>query len=366
MRHDPEMTDTAIPGRPEDVTARWLGNALGSPGNPVGVGSVAVKPIGTGQTGATYRLSVVYSSDPGDLPPTFVVKLPSQDPEVRARAALGYRAEYAFYTEVADSVRVPMPQCYHCEIGPDGTEFILLLADMAPAEQGDQMIGCTAGDAELAALALAGLHGPRWCDPAWTSFTGAVMPKADAAFAGGLGDIVTMATGITLEKFGARLTAADQETLRQAAELMTPWLLMAPDRFSVLHGDFRLDNLLFDPDHQRLSVVDWQTLAIGLPARDLAYFVATGLEPDLRADSERELVSIYHRGLHEYGVTGYDRETAWLDYRLGMMQVPLIATTASAFVESTARGDDVMVLMIERSCRAIRELGTLDLINTDR
>ena len=356
------MAEHTIPGSPDEVTAKWLSEVLSSRGTPVDVATAEVSPIGTGQTGATYRVSATYRSGGDGLPATFVVKLPSQEPEVRARAAFGYKAEHAFYTEVADSVQIPMPRCFHCDIASDGTEFVLLLSDMAPAVQGDQIAGCGAEDAELAARALAGLHGPRWCDAAWVDFAGAVMGKPDAASAKGLGDIFTMAVGITLDKLGARLSADERATFTDVAEVMTPWLLLEPDRFSVLHGDFRLDNLLFDPGHTRISVVDWQTLAVGLPARDLAYFTASGLEPELRSEIEKDLVAAYHEELVGYGVGDYDLDTCWRDYRLGLLQVPLITAMAVAFVESTERGDEVMVTMIRRSCRAIRELNTLELI----
>ena len=326
------------------------------------VATADVSSIGTGQTGATYRVAATYRSGGDGLPATFVVKLPSQEPEVRARAAFGYKAEHAFYTEVADSVQIPMPLCFHCELAADGAEFVLLLSDMAPAVQGDQIAGCGAEDAELAARALAGLHGPRWCDPAWVDFAGAVMGKPDDASAKGLGEIFGMAVGMTLDKLGPRLSDEDRATFADTVELMTPWLLLEPDRFSVLHGDFRLDNLLFDPGHTRISVVDWQTLAVGLPTRDLAYFTASGLEPELRSEIEKDLVAAYHQGLLAHGVAGYDLETCWRDYRLGMLQVPLITAMAVAFVESTERGDEVMLTMIRRSCRAIRELETLELI----
>ena len=123
-----------------------------------------------------------------------------------------------------------------------------------------------------------------------------------------------------------------------------------------------LDNLLFDPDRTRVTVVDWQTLAVGLPARDLAYFVATSLAPGERAEYERELVGVYHRALTGYQVNDYDAETCWQDYRLGMLQVPLITTLGFAFSAATERGDDMALAMLERGSRAIRELGTLDLL----
>ena len=140
---------------------------------------------------------------------------------------------------------------------------------------------------------------------------------------------------------------------------VTPWLLTDPDRFALMHGDYRLDNLLFDPEKRWVSVVDWQTLGVGLPARDLAYFTATSLDSQLRAAIERNLVDDYHQALLGYGVTGYDRETCWRDYRLGVIQAPLISALGFAFAAATDRGDDMVLTMLARGCRAIRELQSI-------
>ncbi|MFC8526083.1 phosphotransferase family protein [Nocardia sp. NPDC057227] len=346
----------SIPSGPQDITARWLADVLG-----VAVDDVRVEPIGTGQTGATYRVTPTAPPE-SKLPPTLVAKLPALDPAIRERCALGYRSECAFYDEVAGSVAVPLPTVYHGDITESATDFVLLLEDLAPAAQGDQLAGCTPEQAEPAVTALAGLHGPRWCDPAWLTFTGTAMPKPDANLAAGLAGITRTALDITLDKLGDRLGAANRETLARVAELTEPWLLYAPERFSVLHGDFRVDNLLFHPDDSRITVVDWQTVSVGLPARDLAYFLGTSLLPPVRAERERELVARYHRALAEYGVTGYPAETCWQDYRIGMLQIPVLTALGFAFSAATDRGDDMIVTMLDRGCRAIRELGTLDLI----
>ncbi|MEI6252241.1 MAG: aminoglycoside phosphotransferase family protein [Mycobacteriaceae bacterium] len=351
-----------IPGSPEEVTAGWLAAVLSNADRTVAVDAVDVSPIGTGQTGATYRIAVRYAGAHAGLPDSFVVKLPAQEGAVRERVALSYRSEHAFYTRVAETVAVPLPRCYHCALTDDGAEFALLLADMAPAEQGDQILGCTSDEARLAVTALAGLHGPRWCDPAWLSFTGTVMPKADEPTARGLGDITRLAARATIDKLGPRMDPADRTTVLESADLIADWLLGSPDRFSLLHGDYRIDNLLFDPARTCVTVVDWQTLAVGLPARDLAYFLATSLPPDDRAIHERELVGVYHRALAGHGVANYDAETCWQDYRFGMLQVPLITTLGFAFSAATERGDDMVLAMLARGSRAIRELGTLELI----
>ena len=112
----------SIPGKPAEVTAGWLSKILGAE-----VDSVQTAPIGTGQTGATYRVSVTYRGDDA-LPGTFAIKLPSQDETVRDRVIIGYRSEHAFYTNVADHVQIPVPHCHHCEIAGEGADFVLLLA----------------------------------------------------------------------------------------------------------------------------------------------------------------------------------------------------------------------------------------------
>jgi Ecdysteroid kinase-like family len=351
-----------IPRCPGDVTYEWLSAVLSSGSTPVELSGADVAAIGTGQTGATFRVSARYVTNPDRLPDTFVIKLPAQDDTVRDRVTIGYQSECAFYTSVADRVRVPTPQCFYCEISEDALAYALLLADQALAVQGDQIAGCGEQEARLAVTALAGLHGPSWCDPVWLDLPGIVFARPDEASAKGLGDVARMSTDITLDKLGDRMSTADRETFTAAMGLVRPWLLADQDRFALLHGDYRLDNMLFYPNASGVTVVDWQTLGVGLPARDLAYFTATSLKPELRSAIEKDLVGEYHRALLSYGVTGYDRETCWHDYRFGMPQALLISALGFAFATSTDRGDDMVLAMLARGCKAIRDLGTLDLV----
>ncbi|HUR52422.1 MAG TPA: aminoglycoside phosphotransferase, partial [Mycobacteriales bacterium] len=112
---------TWVPDGVGGLTTDWLSDALG-----VEVTGVEVVPVGTGQTGSSYRLSVTYAEDV-DLPPTFVAKTGAEDPEVRQRVAHGYRAELAFYERIAPTVDVPVPALYASALSDDATQVVLLM-----------------------------------------------------------------------------------------------------------------------------------------------------------------------------------------------------------------------------------------------
>jgi hypothetical protein len=70
----------------------------------------------------------------------------------------------------------------------------------------------------------------------------------------------------------------------------------------------------------------------------------------------------YHDALGAHGVRDYPDTECWRDYRLGMLQVPLLTTLGFASSAVTDRGTEMFFTMLHRGCRAIRELDTLTLV----
>jgi hypothetical protein len=343
------------------LTPAWFTAALAPVAPGVTVHSVELERIGTGQMGESYRARLDHGLPPDVLPDTVVVKLPVADPAARALVAGVYRCEVAFYTELATELAVRTPHCWYAASSEDGTAFVLVLEDLHPAEQGDQLAGCTVAQARSAVRNLAGLHAPRWCDPTLTELE--TLTLVDDAGAALLHDI----TGLAVEQFAEHFAGAvhddDLATLRAVTEVVDRWVLGRPERFGLLHGDYRLDNLLFHGgDDPQVAAVDWQTLALGLPARDLAFFLGTGLEAEHRRVHEQDLVATYHDELCRQGVVDYPAHTCFEDYRFGMLQGPLITVLGAAYGTRTDRGDAMFVTMIRRSCQAVRDLGSLDLV----
>jgi Ecdysteroid kinase-like family len=357
------VTTVSMPQTLSDVTADWLSAALStSRDTSVEVVGLDLERVGTGQAGSTYRATPTYSASRPDFPATLVIKLPAEDPALRAGLALGYRSEVAFYAKVADKVEAPIPGCFYCDINDAGTEFALVLSDLHPSIQGDQIGGCSDEHARLVVEALAGLHGPSWCEPAWLELAEVAMPKpGDAAAAELMGQAAVAAVELVLARLGSELDHTDHDTLRSAMSLVEPWLAEQP-RYSLMHGDFRSDNIMFHPVTGAVTVVDWQTIGVGMPTRDLAYFTGSSLVPEVRRRTEADLVDHYHEALQLHGVTDYDRETCWRDYCIGMVQGPLISLLGCAFATPTPRGDEMFVHTMRRASLAMRELKTLEFI----
>ena len=68
-----------------------------------------------------------------------------------------------------------------------------------------------------------------------------------------------------------------------------------------------------------MGFCDWQTVARGRWAHDVAYFVASALEPSERASVERDLLSHYLSQLVARGVRAPSFDDAWTDYRRHMV-----------------------------------------------
>lgn len=322
-------------------------------GHAVEVTSIRSEPVGTGQMGASHRLHLTFGGDPGEVPDTLVAKVADGPPEKRAIASGSYRTEVVFYREVAATVAVRTPRCWASWMNDEATEFTLLLEDLAPRRQGDQIRGCTAAEAVAAAVNLAGLHGPRWCDPALVSdgFLNGIDPEVGSM----LGDVLAPMTELFVQHFGDRLDPQDRAVLERVPDVAGPWLTGRAERFAPVHGDYRLDNLLFAPDGTDVAAVDWQTVSLGLPARDLAFLCSTGLDTELRRSCEDEVIEAYHGALVAHGVTDHPLGLCRDDYAYSMLQGPLIVVFGWAVAEPTERGDAMFLAMTERSCAAIRD-----------
>ncbi len=340
------------------LTPEWLTAVLQAAGHDVRVQRFRHRPIGTGQMAHSERIELELAGPvPAGAPTSVVGKFPSPSPESRASGARGaYRAETRFYLDLARRLAVRTPRCLYGALGADGSTFTLILEDLSPAVQGDQIAGAHPDQLEVAVRNLAGLHAPLWNAPE--------LERLDW-MTGGAGEefarYVELATPVFLSRYADRLAAEDQALLSRFAERAQRWVALRPKDRTLVHGDYRLDNLLFreDPHGLVVTAVDWQTLSVACGGQDLAFLLGTGLEPAARRAHEPRLLAAYREALAALGVHR-SAEAVHADYVYGSLQGPVITVLGALAVGRTERGDAMFMAMARRSAAQVRELGALE------
>jgi phosphotransferase family enzyme len=345
---------------PETVTSAWLTERLREAGHLTAeVRNFTRERVGTGQIGKCIRFELRVEGGDPTTPRSLIGKFPSDDPTSRQTGVQlrNFIKEVSFYRELRSRLTISVPRCYYAAIEGEGPEFALLLEDLAPARQGDQVSGCSAEVARAAVLELVGLHAPSWCDRTLRGIGWLGEPSEDST------TMVRALYGFQLpgflERYGGRLEPDEAGMIERVADSKGAPFEPLSDPFALVHIDYRLDNLLIDDrtEPARISVVDWQSITLGSPLSDVAYFLGAGLLPEDRRRVEADIVRAYHHALERAGVGGYPFERCWNDYRRGAFAGLVVTVVASMMVQQTERGDEMFIAMARRHSRHAIDLG---------
>lgn len=331
--------------RPDWLTAAWATDVLERD-----VESVSAVRIGDGLVGMNLRLFVQYADPAEPGPCTLVVKLPSPDPTSRATgiAMRNYEREVMFYRDVASTVDMRVAACHLAQWSSQTGDFVLVLEDLAPGRQGDQIAGCTVAQARTAVVELARLHGPRWNDPSLhdLEWLGRRTGPDDGLR---LSELWAMLVPGFLATYASRLQPDAIDLLDQFGGRIAEWVDGRAGPMTVTHGDYRLDNLMFASESggYPVAAVDWQTPGHGLSLGDVSYFLGAGLLPPDRREVERQLVDQYALGLTDYGVD-VDDDWLWHQYRRETFAGIIMTVLASQIVGTSDRSEALFGVMAER------------------
>lgn len=342
------------------VTADWLTGVLrrsGALGADESVTRVDHERIGTGQMGVCDRLSLVIDDGSGGRRErTLVAKFASDDSDVRSMMGpTGYAAEIEFYLDVAPRLGGNIPRCHHAAIDRTSFGFTLLLDDLAPAVAGDQCVPLSVPDAVAGVDELVELHHPYWDAPSLdTERCLTHAPLGDGA----LQQVYQMAVPGFLERFGEALgptRAAIYERLTTGTEA---WQQRRPAHRTIVHGDFRADNLMFRREGDVVvSPVDFQGIRSAPGAVDVAFFLGTSLTTEDRRAEETRLIRRWYDARTERGVSGYPWEECLADYRWSTVAALTTTVLGAAFSTTTERGEEMFTIMSTRQADQILDHG---------
>lgn len=349
-----------FPVHPDAVTPEWLSEVVGAC-----VRGITWQPIGTGQVGDSVRFTITYHDDGQAGPPTLAAKFAAEDPTSRGTAAMFglYAREVHFYREAAPLLDARTPHVFFCDVGDDGSECLLLFEDLGPARQGDQVAGCTLPDARAAIGQAAAIHGPSWHR---TGLLGAAWLAPRDGLAETLTPLYAHAQAIFRERYAATLAPELMAVCEGLSQLAPAWFARDAGKQCLIHGDFRLDNMLFDirGGTEPIAILDWQTVAAGNPMTDIGYFMGCGIGDDLRRAHEGELLALYRERMARYGVGFADADFTH-DYRLGALHGVSTAVFSAAHVERTERGDANFLSMARGACALALEYDSLKALAED-
>ncbi len=373
------MNDSDLPQSLDELSSEWLTETLRAAGvieraRVTRHSCELLGASGAGLIGTVARLRLEYDRQESGAPATAIVKLPTLPGKNRDIGELGgdYEREVRFYQELAASLAVRCPRCYVAHFVENtqaraerrlrrdrGQHFILLLEDMAPAHLGDDLAGASFGQAAAALRAAARLHAGFWQSPrlhelwwAWRAAAGG--RRAQEAY----------------ERARPAFERHYEDGLPGRVRELLDWLAAHGGELRValgqlpqtlLHVDFRLDNLFFSDKtaDAEVTLFDWQATGIGPGASDVASFMSSSLPAEASAEEERELLRIYHGELVQSGVEGYPIETFEKHYAT-CVAAGFLSTVAN-FV-SVDWGDEQGAVRRDRSlARRIARLGRLRL-----
>ena len=318
------MSDVGFPRRITDITPTWLTQLLTEEGllTEGRVTSVEVDrlSVGSGFIGRVVRLLPSYESPNAAVAPSFALKIPTGEQKFRARFQDLYNREGRFYDELAAETPLRVPRCYWNAHDRDASDFALLLEDLSHLKVGDRAEASSEAESEMVVTHLARMQARWWGSEelaarSWlrpmnewrAGFSHEALRDCVPTFVGAFGDLLPRGFDRVLDRVLASLD-----------ELWEPLPGVPP---TLVHGDFRIDNMMFgEPSTEdELVVFDWQFVSVGPGRWDLCYFLAHNLTIELRRETETSLLETYHSVLTGLGVRGYTFEQCIRDYRLGLL-----------------------------------------------
>jgi Ecdysteroid kinase-like family len=366
------MTPLSYPTQPEQLTTGWLTTALRADGaittstvthieqTPVGVGA--------GMLGSLVKIDLTYDHAEAGAPSSVVAKFatPIIGNRAVAMAFRLYEREIGFYRQVAPSVDVAAPRSFAGEIDTSNGDSVLLIEDLSAYRTGDQVAGCTAAEAKTIIDAIVPLHAAYWGHAEDMPLECVPHIDSDSQIAGITGGC-HYGWDPAMERFG-HVIAPEIKAVREQFLAAVPELhrMMGRCTQTVIHGDVRLDNLMFgtSPEHPDVILIDWSmTISNGL--HDVAYLVSQNVTTEERRAHELELVAHHHAGLVARGVTGYTLDQAWSDYKTAILYLFCYGVVIGGTLDpSNERGAAFMEKLLERSSHAVMDHHLLDLLST--
>lgn len=391
-----------VPFSREEIDPGWLTSALRDSGviAEEEVVDVTHRVIGeeAGFLGEVAILNLKYSDPASTAPASMVLKIPTALKNRVMGQLMGvYEKEIRFYNQLQPELSIRSPRHYYSALsaaddpgvvlerlkkldqqpiwviallavvmrwlfGLMPRRYVLLIEDVSHHRLGDQSQDSSDDDVERALTTLARLHGQFWGSEALDKMSW--ISPVDLT-----GKLIEIANKQAIKKY----REANAASLSDSQYKLLDWIeangleltaLQGRHPRTLLHGDFRVDNLCFDDTVGEAIVLDWQTMVSGSGGMDLAYFLSNALPLEASEERVNELIEFYRQGLAREGVEISFERLRWL-YELGMLSM-LQKIAPIMFQEQlelgSERGPEVMQGWVNKTYRRLESVQYLDIL----
>ncbi len=358
------MPGREYPTQPDELTAEWLTKALRSGGaiHDATVTGFTTEPVGVGvgMLGVIARAELTYDRQEPGAPASVITKFAT--PILANRAvAMAYRMyerEVNFYRRIAPTVGVSAPTAWAGEVDPESGDCVLVMEDLRGYRTGDQVVGCNAEEAKTIIDAVVPLHVAFFRNVNDNPLLEGV-PRMDGELqSAGITAGCAAGWDPCMEMFGTfvdpAIKAARDKFIAAVPELH---LMLGREAQSAVHGDLRLDNLMFGtlPEQKPVVLLDW-SMSISTPLQDVAYLLSQNLTTDERRAHEDELLEYYHAKLVALGVTDYSLDEVRQAYKVGVLYLFSYAVVIAGTLDpSNERGQAFMSQLVSRSSATLMD-----------
>jgi thiamine kinase-like enzyme len=351
----------------KDITTTWVDGVLRGSGHledGVTVTAVTTERIGEG-VGILSILQRVIPTYSGatKAPKSIVVKYPTDDPVQRgtADALVFYIRELTFYRDCAPSAPFKTAKCYGQAIESENTNFTIAMEDISHYRALNQIEGVSLSDAKIMLEKLADFHAMWWNSPKLPAMQSIFPPMTNPTYEMVIPMLWTQGWPNVIEHAGHLLP----DSVRSIGDIYAakvPWMLsnmMEP--MTLVHGDYRADNMMFDGNEP--VVIDYQIVGTGSGMYDVGYFIGQSIATDVRRGHDRELVDLYLDRLETHGIT-IDRDEMWRQYLVVLVWcVNYGVITFSGFAEQNERGQHLLQDMLLRAMHCVADNDALKVIS---
>lgn len=309
------MSLSILARRPSDLTVAWAQRVVNQTKLGIKVSSIDILSV---DIGTTTRIRVKVEHDGADsFPHRWFIKLPSLSWRAWLITALPRLlfTEVSFYQNMSTTIPVNKPSVLAAQ-SQFGRGATLVLADLNEfgAIPGLSRDSLTIDQAKLVIEQLAQLHARFWNSETLDQdhhWLGAPVRRLE--------DKLGIALAFPLMKRGLKKagniipTTLHEPALQYARQRKKAMHFLSEGSRTLIHHDCHPGNLFWNKSQP--GFLDWQLVRIGEGVGDIAYLLATALEPEIRQVHEESLLDYYQQKLIGLGVTQVESGQLFQRYR---------------------------------------------------